>query len=175
MTTYMHRWKFTLFEGILLLILGVFLLARPALTTYGLAFVAGWIAVIYGVVGGLRALFNREDDHFFITLSAATLFILIGILIINHPVATILTLTALFTALLTIEGISKLILFARLKHFKYRFFLLFSALISLLLAILIWTGWPDTTHWFLGLYFAISIIFAGISLIAFSLKVKDLG
>ncbi|MEX2304714.1 MAG: DUF308 domain-containing protein, partial [Waddliaceae bacterium] len=132
------NWKFILFEGVILVILGLLALAMPVIATFGLALFAGWILIIVGVMTGFRAFRVRGQDDFWISLLSGLAFVLIGILMINHPVATIFTLTGLVTSFLAVEGISKLFLFSYLEKVNYRWILLVSGGASLLLAILVW-------------------------------------
>jgi uncharacterized membrane protein HdeD (DUF308 family) len=50
---------------------------------------------------------------------------------------------------------------------------LFSGITALLLAIVVWMGWPGTAEWLLGLLFGINLFFGGWSLVNISLRYKD--
>ena len=52
-------------------------------------------------------------------------------------------------------------------------FVLFSGITPLVLALIIWSGWPQTADWLLGLFLGINLLFAGWSLVKISLHHKD--
>jgi uncharacterized membrane protein HdeD (DUF308 family) len=53
--------------------------------------------------------------------------------------------------------------------------MLFSGLISLWLAFLIWRGWPSTATWVIGLYVGLNMIFLGVPLIFTAIAARSIG
>ncbi len=52
---------------------------------------------------------------------------------------------------------------------------LISGLIDLVLAYLIWRGWPNTASWVIGLYVGINLFVFGVPLIMTAFAVRNIG
>jgi uncharacterized membrane protein HdeD (DUF308 family) len=52
---------------------------------------------------------------------------------------------------------------------------LFSGIVDLLLAFLIWAGWPSSADWAIGLLVGINMLFFGLSLVMTSLTARLMG
>lgn len=123
-----------------------------------------------GAVQFYRTLKNKKLPGFWGSLLTSLLYLIFGLLLALFPVAGALSLT-LFMAIFFIgEGIAKIILGFQLKSFKNWGYFIFNGFLSLALAYLIWSNWPSTGLWVLGLFAGINMIFFGISLIFFALS-----
>lgn len=63
------------------------------------------------------------------------------------------------------EGIAKIILGIQLRPFSTWGWFILNGILALVMAFIIWQGWPGTAYWVLGLLVGINMIFFGISLI----------
>ena len=85
----------------------------------------------------------------------------LGILFAVFPVAGIATLALIVGALLFAHGIASGMLAFKLKPRKGWGWVLFDAIVSIVLAILIAIGWPESSIAFIGLLTGFSLITAG--------------
>src|SRR5207302_9775209 len=85
---------------------------------------------------------------------------------ILRSLAGVLTLSMVLVAFFIIEGIASIIgAIEHRQHLRSWGWVLFSGIIDLLLAYLIWAGWPSSASWAIGLLVGINMLFLGLSLV----------
>lgn len=109
----------------------------------------------------------------FLHLVAGILGVLIGLLIVTHPVAGALAWTLLFAAFFTVMGIFRIVAASRLRFPNWGW-AVFDGVVTLLLGIVVWLAWPWSGFWFLGLAVGISLVLRGWSYVMFSLAIRNL-
>ncbi len=153
-------------EGVLLMILGFFGIVLPGVYTLATEYFIGGILVVLGIIQLFRAFKTAQQRGFFITLISAILALVIGSLLLLYPLQGILSLTALLIVFFFIEALVKWIYAVQMKELDGAGWLLFSGLISLALAAILYYGWPGTAMWAIGLLVGIDLLFAGITLVS---------
>jgi len=157
------HWKLFLFQGIVMIILGVLAVCAPVLATLAVDIYMGWLLLISGVIG-LVALISTHHVHAFVwSLVTAALSIGVGILLIMKPVQGAVTLTFVLTAFFIIEGIfqSAVAIASRQVMAGTWVWMLLSGLSDLVLAAIIIMGWPGTAIWALGLLVGVNLLMSG--------------
>lgn len=160
-----HRTAFIV-ESILLVILGIIAIVLPFLATLSFELLIGWILVIGGIVQLYKSIKSIKEPGGAISLMAAIIYIVIGALMLLYPLQGILTLTLLIGIFFILEGIAKIAFSFELKPAENWGWLLFSGIISLIMAAIIFWGWPATALWVIGILIGVNLIFYGISLFA---------
>ena len=103
------NWKLFLFQGIVMVILGILAVAWPAVATIAVDLYVGWLFLISGMVG-LVAMFSVRDFPAFLwTLLTAALAMAAGVLLIWKPEQGAVSLTIVLTALFIAEGIFQIV------------------------------------------------------------------
>ncbi|HZW80944.1 MAG TPA: DUF308 domain-containing protein [Candidatus Deferrimicrobiaceae bacterium] len=148
-----------------------FLIAPAA--TVGTVLVLGWLLVVSGVVEGIQAFRMRNWRGIFLHAVAGILGILIGLLVVTHPVAGALAWTLLFASFFTVIGIFRLMAAIRLKFPNWGW-AAFDGVVTLLLGILLWAEWPWSGFWFLGIAVGISLVLRGWAYLMFAFAVHSL-
>lgn len=169
MDTIERHWKLLLIEGILFVILGMMAVALPAIFTLSIELFLGWLLIFGGIFQAFRSIQARGFSGSYPSLIASMIAILIGVLLIVYPLTGVLTLTILLATYFLIEGIAKIVIATQWKPSTNWGWLLVSGILSLLISLIIWGGFPGTAAWALGLLVGINMIFFGWSLIAMSL------
>jgi uncharacterized membrane protein HdeD (DUF308 family) len=109
-------------------------------------------------------------------LLAAVLSIVLGLILIFRPLAGVLTLTMVLVAFFIVEGIASIVgAIEHRRHLRSWGWVLFSGVVDLLLAYLIWQGWPSSAGWAIGLLVGVNMLFLGLSLIMTALSARLLG
>jgi len=170
---FQKHWKLFLAEGILLIILGIIAILAPHFFTVAIVVSLGWILLFGGVFLITRALLFFRMPGFGLWLFMGILQCVIGYLFLAQPLEGILTLTILMTLFFALEGVAKISFALMMRPLAHWGFVLFSGLTALILALVVWMGWPGTAGWLLGLLFGINMFFGGWSLVNISLKYKD--
>ena len=100
------RWLLVL-AGVMGIAAGVIVLAEPAISLVTLAVVTGIFCVADGIVAAVAALLGDTDARF-LSVLAAIVGILIGVILIRHPIAGIVALTVLLGLWLIAAGVIRL-------------------------------------------------------------------
>jgi uncharacterized membrane protein HdeD (DUF308 family) len=165
------RWGWWMSIGILLMILGIILLSAPVFATLTSLVVLGTLLVLAGFANIACAFLDRNSTSFWMHLLIAALTLVIGILMLANPTATLLALTLLIAAFFLSLGLFR-ILTAAIGRFEGWGWVLLSGAISLLLGILILIHWPSSSLWVIGLFVGVDFLFAGWTLIMTALFFK---
>src|SRR5260370_39039892 len=98
------HWKLFLFQGVVMVILGIPAVAWPAVATLAVDIYVGWLFLISGTVG-LVAMFSARDVlAFFWTLLTAALAMAVGVLLIWKPAEGAGALTIVLMAFFIARG-----------------------------------------------------------------------
>lgn len=159
--------------GILLLVLGVIAISCPLTTSLAAAIWAGWLLVIGGGVLMAHAIRGHKESGFWLKLLWSIVYLAAGLLLLASPVSGVVTLTLVLAVFWIAEGATAIALAFRLRPAKPWGWVLFEGIVSVLLGLLIWIGWPGNAPWLLGLFLGISLLSAGISVLLFGLALRS--
>ena len=169
------HWKLFLAEGIVMLVLGLLAIAVPEVASLAIAVLIGWLFFVGGIFRTISVWQHRAMPGFGWSLATAILAIILGLILLLRPVAGVLTLTIVLVAFFILEGISAILLAVEhRRHLPSWGWVLFSGLVDLLLAFLIWDGWPSSAGWAIGLLVGINMVFVGVSLIMTALAARTM-
>jgi uncharacterized membrane protein HdeD (DUF308 family) len=173
-TAVREHWKAFLFEGILLVILGLAAMILPPLASLAVTIFLGWMFLISGVAGLALTFWARQMPGFWWSLVSAVLAIAAGIILLLKPVQGTLTLTIVVGAYFLAEGVAT-IMYAmeHRRELSERWsWMLFSGVLDILIAAMIITGLPGSAEWAIGLLVGINLVFGGASLIGMALAAR---
>jgi uncharacterized membrane protein HdeD (DUF308 family) len=166
-----EHWKAFLFEGILLVILGLAAMIVPPLASLAVTIFLGWLFLISGIAGLLLTFWARQLPGFWWSLISAVLAIVAGFILLTRPVQGTLTLTIVVGAYFLAEGVAT-IMYA-LEHrreLSQRWsWLLVAGLMDIVIAGIIIAGLPGSALWAIGLLVGINLLFGGATLIGVAL------
>lgn len=167
------KWGWMLVLGILMVALGTIALILIPAATIGTALVLGWLLLISGVVELIHAFGVQRWGGFFLHLTCGILGLLIGLMVVTHPVAGAVAFTLLFASFLVVIGLFRLIAAFSIKfpHWGWAFF---DGVVTLALGIVLWADWPWSGYWFLGLSVGISLLMRGWSYVMMAFAVRGL-
>ncbi len=169
------HWKFFLVEGIVLAVLGVGAIVVPAVATFAVELVIGWVLLIAGIVGLISTLRMQRAPAFRWSLLSAVVGIVAGALLLVWPLSGAFSLTVILTVFLLLEGIASIMMaLSHSRGFSGRWgMLLVSGIIDLVLAGIIIAGLPATSTWAIGLLVGINMLFGGAALISMALHARN--
>lgn len=165
-------WFFGL--GIALIILGIAAISLPMFAAFAIDVIVGAILVVGGVVHVGHAFMSRKWKGSLLGLLVGALYLVAGVIMLVHPLEGVLTLTLLLAAFFIVDGLFNIGLAFKLKPIYGWFWPLLNGALSLVLAGLIWSEWPSSAAWAIGLLVGIDIIFSGVIMAGFALKAPDL-
>ena len=150
-------------EGIIFVVLGLLAVAAPLFFTIAFELMIGWLFIIGGIVLGYRAFTSKATPGFGFALVSSILYIVVGLLLLFYPLRGVLTLTFLLALFYFLEGIAQIVYATFIREVKNWGWILVSGILAVLIAFIIWSGWPSTALWVLGLLVGINLLFYGIS------------
>jgi len=169
-----EHWKAFLFEGVLLVVLGLAAIIVPPLASLAVTIFLGWMFLVSGVAGLALTFWARQMPGFWWSLISAALAVGAGIVLLARPVQGTLTLTIVVGAYFLAEGVTT-IMYA-LEHrreLSQRWsWLLVAGLMDILIAGIIITDLPGSSLWAIGLLVGINLLFGGATLIGMALAAR---
>ena len=152
----------TTFWAVLLIVAGIVALLMPLLVGIGVAVLMTWLVLAAGVVHLVHAFSERGGALVWHLLIGAA-YIVGGVYMLLHPAASLASLTLVVGALFIVEGLLRLVAFARLRRQRGAAWLLGDGVLTLLLGLLIAATWPLSSIRVPGTLLAISLLSSGIS------------
>ncbi len=169
------HWKAFLFEGLLLVILGIAAMIVPPLASLAVTIFLGWMFLISGIGGLIVTYWARNMPGFWWSLISAALAVLAGMLLLARPMQAVLTLTIVVGAYFLAEGVAS-IMYA-LEHrreLSSRWsWLLIGGLMDIVIAFFIIAGLPGSAEWAIGVLVGVNLMFGGATLIGVALAARN--
>ncbi len=170
-----EHWKAFLFEGILLVILGLGAIIVPPLASLAVTIFLGWMFLVSGVAGLALTFWARQMPGFGWSLVSAVLAIVVGIILLVRPIQGTLTLTIVVGAYFLAEGVASIMygLEHRRELSRRWGWMVTAGIMDIIVAGIIVAGLPGSAAWAIGLLVGINLLFGGASLIAMALAAHD--
>ncbi len=160
--------------SILMIAAGVLAIFAPGIAGVAVTVLLGWLLVASGV---LHLGFAWRAGH----ASAVVWEILMGILyggiglyLVAQPVAGLTSLTLAIAIYLVVESVLEVVLAFQLRPLPGSGWLLFDAVVTLVLAALIGSRWPVSSVWAVGTLVGVSMLWSGITRLILSVAVRRL-
>jgi uncharacterized membrane protein HdeD (DUF308 family) len=169
-----HKWGWLLVLGIAMVALGIIALGMIPVATVASAIVFGWLLVVSGIFEAVHGFQVRGSHSMFLHLIGGVLGVLIGLLVVTHPIAGALAWTLLFASFLTVIGLFRTVAAVALK-FPHWGWALFDGIIALLLGVSLWAGWPWSGVWFLGFAVGFALLLRGWSYVMLAFALRRIG
>lgn len=168
------HWRMFLFEGILLVILGLAAVVIPPLAGIATTIFLGWLLLIAGVVGLLSTFRTKSAPGYGWSLLSALVALVAGGLLLWYPVQGLVTLTYVLIGYLIADGIVTIALaVSHRRELSGRWeWMLVNGVVDFILAGIIFAALPGAFGWALGLIVGIDLIFGGTALIGMALTAR---
>lgn len=149
-------------NGIVFIVLGLFCFAMPLAAAEFLGILIGLILVI---TGSFQLYLNFATTRHWSYYISAFIFLAAGALMILQPNVGAVALGAIVTTFLLLQGCMQLFYAGLYAPFYGWVWMLASGVLSILLAALVFSGWPSAAGWFLGILIGINLISFGASML----------
>ena len=158
---HVHKGKY-IFQGIVFIIAGMLAAAFPAATALNVEMIVGAILLMTGIFQLVLTL--RSKMHGWSLLSSC-LSIAIGVIMLWHPLPVLLAFVTLLAIFMTIEGAIELLLAFQFRPVRNWSWMFFSGIATLVMAVILWIGFPVFDVLYLGWVIAINLVLYGLSLL----------
>jgi|1186.fasta_scaffold59599_2 uncharacterized membrane protein HdeD (DUF308 family) len=155
-----------LIAGIALIVLGSIAIIAPEVATLFVATFIGWLFIVSAVAHFYLAFQVHGGWRIAGAMLAGAVSLFAGTWLLVNPEVGAAALTLLMAAYFVATGVVKAIAAFQLRHVKGWGWTFVSALASILLGCIVFSGWPGTAAWAVGLMVGIDLLFYGWALIA---------
>jgi uncharacterized membrane protein HdeD (DUF308 family) len=159
--------------GVLTAVLGVFLILYPFATAMITTVLLGWILVLVGVAQFVFALHTQTVGSFFLKLLLGILYVVAGIALAFLPLEGVMVLTGVLGTLLLVQAGLLTVTAFQMKPLDGWGWYLADAIASLLLGVLIFVKWPNSSLWAIGTLVGVAVLVGGISRIMIAAKIRS--
>jgi uncharacterized membrane protein HdeD (DUF308 family) len=119
------------------------------------------------------AFWARRWSGFFLNLLFGILYLILSMLMIEHPGVAADALTLMLAASFLVGGLLRIVV--SLTHrFSNWGWVLLNGVITFLLGFMIWRRWPNESEWIIGVFVGIELIFTGWSWVMLALAVRTI-
>jgi uncharacterized membrane protein HdeD (DUF308 family) len=95
-------------EAVALIVLGILAIIFPLLAGIAAAIFFGWLLIIVGVLGLISAIAGRAHAHLGWSVASAVIAILVGLLLLTHPLGTATLFTIRLAAYFLFDGVTQI-------------------------------------------------------------------
>ena len=172
-TTDVHkatRWSMVL--SVLMIAAGVLAICIPVIAGVAVTAFVGWLLIVSGFLHLAFAWRAGRAAAVVWEILLGIVYGAIGFYIVASPVAGLASLTLVIAIYLLMEGVLEFVLSFRLRPAPGSGWLLVDGVITLVLAVMIWSTWPSSALWVVGTLVGISMFFSGITRLMLSLAVR---
>jgi len=168
------HWHLFVAQGVVMTVLGILALIWPRISTVAVDLYVGWMFLIGGVLGLVALFLAPTVSSFLWSLLTTALSLLVGVLLLWHPVEGAASLTLVLVAFFLVEGLfqTALSLYYRSVFPESWGWMLFSGITDLILVAIIIMGWPTSATWTLGVIVGANLITSGLAILMVALAAR---
>ncbi len=157
-----NEWIWFLALGIGLIAVGVVALSAAFLASLATVAIFGVLLVVAGIAQTVCAFWSPRWRGLLVHMLTGILYLVVGYIVIDHPVETAVALTLLLASFFVVAGVFRIVV-ALIERFHNWGWCLLSGCVSALLGMLILKQWPSDGVWVIGLFLGIEMIFNGLA------------
>ncbi len=158
------RRKELFWSGVAFSVIGALALIFPVFSSISIELMFGWLLTLTGIIGIFGAFQIEGTGQFFGQLLLGLLNVALGLYLLTHPEAGLLTLTLMVAVLFMVDGAWQIGLSFDVRHLGGSWvWVLISGIISIVAGLLIVTALPDASLVLIGLLAGINFLSTGIA------------
>jgi uncharacterized membrane protein HdeD (DUF308 family) len=154
------------------MIAGLLAVMAPFIAGLAYTLVVGWMLIVSGVLHLVFAWRGERARMVVGQILLGLLYGFIGIYVLFNPIAGLAGLTFAIAVYLLAEGILEFVLAAQLRPAPGTGWLIFDGIVTVFIAFMIWSTWPFSAAWALGVLVGASMFFGGLTRLMLSLAVR---
>jgi uncharacterized membrane protein HdeD (DUF308 family) len=159
--------------SVLMIIAGILAIGLPVAAGIAVNLVVAWLLIFSGCFHLVFSWHTRSTGGLLWELLLGILYICIGVYLLVHPVAGLVSLTLALAIYLFLEAILEFALGFQLRPLPGSNWLLLDGIVTLILAVMIWRTWPSSSAWAIGILVGVSMLFSGTSRLMLSLAARS--
>jgi uncharacterized membrane protein HdeD (DUF308 family) len=160
--------------SVLMIVAGVLAIGLPMVAGIAVAALVAWLLLFSGVLHLAFAWRSHTASVVVWEILLGVVYGAIGVYLLAHPLLELASLTLVVAIYLGAEAILEFVLWFQLRPAAGRGWLLLDAIVTFVLALMIWSTWPSSATWVIGTLVGISMFFSGMSRLVLTLAVRGL-
>lgn len=161
-----------IFGGILSIVVGFMAMGSPYVFSILIAKWLGIAVLVVGVISLAMAIFGKHTGHRFAEGLSGVIRIIAGIVLLRCIGSSVAIITLILAGYLAAEGVIAIIAALKLRGNAGWVWTLINGLASLILALMVFSRWPNNSVGILGLLFGIHTLFSGVSNLMLGLSAR---
>jgi uncharacterized membrane protein HdeD (DUF308 family) len=159
--------------GVLSILVGFSAMGSPLLFSLVIARFLGLFLLVSGIISLVLAITGKHKGHRVMEALSGLIRIAAGIMLRNCLPSSVAVITLIFAIFLVAEGVSMAVTAFNMRGTPGWGWMLFSGLVSIVLGMMVFNRWPSGSAAILGLFFGISLLFNGASLLALGFSARQ--
>jgi uncharacterized membrane protein HdeD (DUF308 family) len=159
------------FMGMLLIIVGMVAISSSFVATLASVKVFGILLLVAGGIEVVHAVMIRNMRGFALHLLAAAIYLVVGLFMLEDPIQAATVITLIIAAYFIVGGVLRII-FSFAVRFHGWIWVVVNGLVNLVLGMMIWNRWPESSLWVIGLFIGIDLLFHGWSSVILALTLR---
>ena len=161
--------RLVMIVGGILLLVGLLAMGSPLIAGLSLALMVGIILLLAGIG---QLLFAIKTGSGLLNILIGILTLIIGVYMVFNPGSALGSLTIFLAIYLLVSGIFEIIMALQIRPVNGWGWALFSGIISTLLGAMIWSQFPLSGVWAIGILIGIRLFFSGWTLLMFGIAAR---
>lgn len=165
-------WWIRVLVGGLMLLGGLVALADPLAATLTAEQIAAWVILAAGLIQIVDLVRSGSWSARLWTGVLAAAYLWLGVSLLLNPLAGVVALTVLVAAGFLVSGVAKLMFALRLRHSPLFWPFLLSALLSVILALMVFFNVAQAAAVLLGVMLATELVVSGATIVGYALWLR---
>ena len=158
--------------AVVMIALGFTALFLPFETGLAVSIVVGWFIVFSGLAYLAYAFSAQGAGTFLWRILIGIIYVVGGVFLAFHPGLTLESLTLVVAAIFLAESALEIVVFFQFRSLPGAGWILFDAIVTLVLAYVIWRPWPSSSGWAIGTLLGVNLIVSGITRLMYSVTAR---
>jgi uncharacterized membrane protein HdeD (DUF308 family) len=158
--------------SVLMIATGMMAIGVPMIAGVAITALIAWLLIFSGLLHLVFAWRGGRAGAVLWEILLGIVYGAIGFYLLANPVAGLASLTLAIAFYLLIEGALEFVLSLQLRPLPASGWLLVDGIVTLLIAVMIWSTWPSSAAWVVGTLVGISMLFSGITRLMLSIAVR---
>lgn len=160
--------------GIALIVVGVICCGSPAVAGGAVTYVIGFLLLATGLLQLFQGWRETGWTSKLLPIILGALTVIAGGSLLAHPLIGMAVLTIVLAMTFVCEGAWKMFVSFSFRPASGWIGLLLSGLIAVVLGVMIWTEWPSSSLYTIGILIGVNLLMTGIALIFLATTVRQL-
>jgi uncharacterized membrane protein HdeD (DUF308 family) len=158
--------------AVIMIVLGFLAVFLPGAAGIGVSLVVSWVMVFSGFAYLAYAFAAQEAGAFLWRMLIGVAYVIGGGYLAYHPGLALESLTLVVAAILFVEGVMEIAVFFQFRSLTGSGWILFDAIVTLILAYVIWRPWPSSSAWAIGTLVGVNLIVSGVTRLMYSVTAR---